>query len=90
MRQLQTQAIKAIWEAQPDRFPDFLAENTDLFPHITPAQKKENEALVQDFSQKMQKKLRQKPKDKLSSCNEERSLIRENSFKCSNNVVYSI
>lgn len=53
-----------MWEAQPDRFPDFLAENTDLFPHITPAQKKENEALVQDFSQKMQKKLRQKPKDK--------------------------
>lgn len=64
MRQLQTQAIKAVWEAQPDRFPDFLAENADLFPHITPAQKKENEALVQDFSQKMQKKLRQKPKDK--------------------------
>ena len=64
MRQLQTQEIKAVWEAQPDRFPDFLAENTDLFPHITPAQKKENEALVQDFSQKMQKKLRQKPKDK--------------------------
>lgn len=64
MRQLQTQEIKAVWEAQPDRFPDFLAENADLFPHITPAQKKENEALVQDFSQKMQKKLRQKPKDK--------------------------
>lgn len=64
MKQLQTQAIKAVWEAQPDCFPDFLAENADLFPHITPAQKKENEALVQDFSQKMQKKLRQKPKDK--------------------------
>ncbi len=64
MRQLQTQEIKAVWETQPDCFPDFLAENADLFPHITPAQKKENEALVQEFSQKMQKKLRQKPKDK--------------------------
>lgn len=60
----QTQEIRTIWEKQPDRFPDFIQENSSVFPKIDAPQKKENEALVQDFSQKTQKKLRQKPKSK--------------------------
>ena len=59
-----TREIKAIWEKQPDCFPDFLKENSDIFPKIKAGQKKENETLVQDFSQRIQKKLRQKPKEK--------------------------
>lgn len=60
----QTQDIRTTWEKQPDSFPDFLRENPDIFPQICFAQKKENEALVQEFSQKIQKKLRQRPKEK--------------------------
>lgn len=60
----QTQEIRTIWEKQPDRFPDFIQENRFVFPKIDAPQKKENEALVQEFSRKTQKKLRQKPKSK--------------------------
>ncbi|MDE6846413.1 MAG: class 1 isoprenoid biosynthesis enzyme [Lachnospiraceae bacterium] len=56
--------IRTAWEKQPDTFPDFLSENSDIFPKIKVSQKKENEALVQEFSQRIQKKLRQKPKEK--------------------------
>lgn len=56
--------IRTSWEKQPDGFADFLNENSDIFPKIDSLQKKENEALVQEFSQKIQKKLRQKPKEK--------------------------
>ena len=41
MRQLQTQEIKAVWEAQPDRFPDFLAEKRrPLSAHNTGTEKR--------------------------------------------------
>ena len=60
----QTLTIRTTWEEQPDRFPEFLQENTDIFPMIKAGQKKENESLVQEFTQKVQKKLRQKPKSK--------------------------
>lgn len=56
--------IRAAWEKQPEGFPDFLKENPDLFPRIDAGQKRENKVLVQEFSQKMQKrqkKLRQEP-----------------------------
>ena len=61
---ISTRDIRTTWEKQPDGFPDFLKENSDLFPIIVSERKKENEALVQEFSQRIQKKLRQKPKDK--------------------------
>lgn len=60
----QTQDIRTTWEKQPDSFPDFLNENSDIFPQTGSAQKTENEALVQEFFQKIQRKLRQKPKEK--------------------------
>ena len=56
--------IRAAWEEQPESFPDFLKENPGLFPQINTAQKRENKALMQEFSQKMKKKLRQKPDGK--------------------------
>lgn len=56
--------IRKTWEEQPESFPDFLRENPDLFPKINVAQKRENKALIQEFSQKTQKKLRQKPDGK--------------------------
>lgn len=56
--------IRAAWEEQPESFPDFLKENPGLFPQINTAQKRENKALIQEFSQKMKKKLRQKPDGK--------------------------
>ncbi|MBD5450964.1 MAG: hypothetical protein HDR28_12645, partial [Lachnospiraceae bacterium] len=59
-----TKEIRTTWEKQPDGFPDFLKENSDLFPIIESERKKENESLVQEFSQRIQKRLRQKPKDK--------------------------
>lgn len=59
-----TKEIRAAWEKQPDGFPDFLKKNPGIFPEIEPGRKRENEALVQEFSQRIQKKLRQKPKDK--------------------------
>ena len=61
---ISTRDIRTTWEKQPDGFPNFLKENSDLFPIIVSERKKENEALVQEFSQRIQKKLRQKPKDK--------------------------
>lgn len=60
----QIREIRTTWEKQPEDFPEFLKENSDLFPIIESERKKENEALVQEFSQRIQKKLRQKPKDK--------------------------
>ncbi|MDE6663623.1 MAG: class 1 isoprenoid biosynthesis enzyme [Lachnospiraceae bacterium] len=59
-----TREIRETWEKQPDSFPVFLEKNCDLFPIIESKRKKENEALVQEFSQRIQKKLRSKPKDK--------------------------
>lgn len=59
-----THEIRTAWEDQPTCFPTFLKENADIFPQIAPGQKKENEALIQEFSQKVQKKLHQKPKTK--------------------------
>lgn len=56
--------IRTSWEKQPEGFADFLSENSDIFPKTDSLQKRENEALVQEFSQKIQKKLRQKPKEK--------------------------
>lgn len=60
----QTKEIRAAWEKQPDQFPDFLRENPNIFPKTESRQKKENEALVQEFTHKIQKKLRQKPERK--------------------------
>lgn len=61
-----TREIRETWEKQPDCFPDFLKKNCDLFPIIESERKKENEALVQEFSQRIQKKLRRRPKAKES------------------------
>lgn len=60
----QTKEIRAAWEKQPDQFPDFLRENPNIFSKTESRQKKENEALVQEFTHKIQKKLRQKPERK--------------------------
>lgn len=60
----QTQKIRITWEEQSLHFPTFLKENPHIFPKITAAQKKENEALVQEFSRKVQKKLPPRSKDK--------------------------
>lgn len=56
--------INLAWDRQSNRFPDFLEENPDIFPKTKPSQKRENEALVQEFSQRIQKKLHQRPKEK--------------------------
>ena len=53
--------IRAAWKQQPDSFPVFLKENLDIFPYITSEQKKENEALIQEFSRRIQKKIQKKP-----------------------------
>lgn len=55
--------IKKVWEEQPEEFPFFLRENPDIFPEIDLEQKKENEAFVQTFSGRIQKKSRQRPKE---------------------------
>lgn len=57
-----TKEIRAVWEEQPDGFPVFLEENSGLFPKTDALRKKENETLVQDLSQKIQKKMQHKPK----------------------------
>ncbi|MBD5522328.1 MAG: class 1 isoprenoid biosynthesis enzyme [Lachnospiraceae bacterium] len=59
-----TREIRETWEKQPDGFPDFLKKNPDLFPIVESERKKENETLMQEFSQRIQKKLRHRPKDK--------------------------
>lgn len=56
--------IRLAWDRQPNCFPDFLKENPDIFPKTESSQKRENEDLVQEFFQKTQKKLRQRPKEK--------------------------
>lgn len=58
-----TKEIKTVWEQQSEEFPVFLKDNPDIFSKIDIRQKKENEALVQEFSQQLRKKLRQKPKN---------------------------
>ena len=55
--------IRAAWKQQPDSFPVFLKENLDIFPYITSEQKKENEALIQEFSRRIQKKIQKKPRE---------------------------
>lgn len=59
-----TEDIRAVWENQPVDFPVFLEENPTLFPTVGLEQKKENEALVQEFSRKMKKKMQKRPKKK--------------------------
>lgn len=59
----ETREIRAVWEQQPESFPVFLKENPSVFWKTDTRQKKENEALVQEFSQRVQKKFRQKPKN---------------------------
>ena len=49
-------SIKQVWMEQPDSFPVFLEENQELFPRIGERQKKENQALAEEFSKRMQKK----------------------------------
>ena len=53
-------SIKQVWMEQPDSFPVFLEENQELFPRIGERQKKENQALAEEFSKRMQKKVRQR------------------------------
>lgn len=55
--------IREIWEKQPENFPVFLEENPEIFTKIDAAQKKENEELIEEISQKMRKKAQQRPKD---------------------------
>lgn len=55
--------VRAVWESQPESFPRFLREAPHIFPVVDARQKKENEALVQDFFQRIQKKFRQRPED---------------------------
>lgn len=59
----ETKEIRAVWEQQPEGFPVFLMENPDIFWKSDIRQKKENEALVQEFSERIQKKLQQNPKN---------------------------
>lgn len=58
-----TKEIRAVWEEQQQGFPVFLVENPDIFEQVNIRQKKENEALVQEFSGRIQKKIQQKPKN---------------------------
>lgn len=58
-----TKEIRGAWEQQPESFPVFLRENPAIFPDIASEQKEENEALMQDFSRRIQKKLRKKPEE---------------------------
>lgn len=59
-----TEEIRETWENQPGTFPLFLEENPALFSKVGLEQKKENEALVQEFSQRIKRKMQQKPKKK--------------------------
>ena len=56
-------SIEKLWAGQPETFPIFFEENGELFPRIGEAQKKENEALAEEFSKRLQKKVRQKPEE---------------------------
>lgn len=64
VKMTETKEISVIWKRQPDCFPSFLEENPDVFPVVEPGQKKENEALVSEFSRQIQKKMKQRPKEK--------------------------
>lgn len=57
----EAEEIRAVWKKQPEDFPAFLEENPGIFLKINTRQKKENEALVREFFQRIQKKLQQKP-----------------------------
>lgn len=69
--------IKKMWMEQPESFPVFLEENRELFPRIGDGQKKENEALVEEFSKRIQKKVRQRPEDEQLIKQWERELDQE-------------
>ena len=56
--------IKAEWEKQPEAFPVFLEKHPEIFPAVGDMQKKENEALIEEFSARMQKKAEQRPEGK--------------------------
>lgn len=60
----ETKETGVIWKSMPDCFPSFLEENPDVFPVVGPEWKKENEALVSEFSRQIQKKIKQRPKEK--------------------------
>ena len=59
-----TKGIKAEWEKQPEAFPVFLEKHPEIFPAVGDMQKKENEALIEEFSARMQKKAEQRPEGK--------------------------
>ena len=56
--------IKAEWEKQPEAFPVLLQKHLEIFPAVGDMQKKENEALIEEFSARMQKKAEQRPEGK--------------------------
>lgn len=56
--------VKAEWEREPETFPVFLKENPEIFQEVGVGQKRENEALLEEFMERMQKKAQQKPEDK--------------------------
>ncbi len=56
--------IKAEWEKQPEAFPVFLEKHPEIFPAVGDMQKRENEALIEEFSARMQKKAEQRPEGK--------------------------
>lgn len=60
----ETKETGVIWKSMPDCFPSFLEKNPDVFPVAEPERKKENEALVSEFSRQVQKKIKQRPKEK--------------------------
>ncbi len=53
--------IRKLWAGQPGTFPVFLEENPGIFKKVDAAQKKENEKLIEEISQKMRKKAQQRP-----------------------------
>ncbi|MCI9201955.1 MAG: hypothetical protein HFI03_16575 [Lachnospiraceae bacterium] len=64
MRMDSIKGIKAEWEKQPEAFPVFLEKHPEIFPAVGDMQKKENEALIEEFSARMQKKAEQRPEGK--------------------------
>lgn len=53
--------IRKLWIGQPGTFPVFLEENPGIFKKVDAVQKKENEKLIEEISQKMRKKAQQRP-----------------------------
>lgn len=54
-------AIREVWERQPDSFPVFLEANPEVFARVSGEEKKENEALIEEASRKMQERMQQRP-----------------------------